>query len=102
MSIEIVIPEHMFISYSHLDREFCNRLIADLQGAGVNVWVDRYGLEPGTSSWNRAIRDAIRRSFAILLLASPNSEQSDVVQGELSLARSYECHIYPLWISGKW
>jgi len=92
----------MFISYSHLDREFCNRLIADLEHRGVDVWIDRVGLKPGTPSWNKAIRDAISRSFAVLLLASPNSEQSDVVQGELSLARSYGCPIYPLWIGGKW
>lgn len=102
MSIEIVIPEHIFISYSRLDRECCDRLIADLQRAGVNVWVDRVGLTPGTPSWNKAIRDAISRSFAVLLLASSHSEQSDVVQGELSLARSYGSPIYPLWIGGKW
>lgn len=102
MSTESVIPEHMFISYSRLDRDYCDRLIADLQRAGVNVWIDREGLEPSTPSWNKAIRDAIRCSFAVLLLASPHSEQSYVVQGELSLARSYGCPIYPLWIGGVW
>jgi hypothetical protein len=103
MSIESTIPQHVFISYSHLDREFCNRLITDLEGEGIVVWIERVGLEPGTPSWNKAIRDAISRSFAVLLLAyPPHSEQSDVVQGELSLARSYGCPIYPLWIDGKW
>ena len=97
-----VVPEHVFISYSHVDKEFANKLATDLRRAGISIWIDRTGLQPGTPNWNTAICDALQRSFAVLLLASPSSNQSDVVQGEVNLSKSYGCPVYPVWIAGKW
>jgi hypothetical protein len=32
---------HIFISYSHSDRPYADRLAAHLDAAGVPVWMDR-------------------------------------------------------------
>jgi hypothetical protein len=40
--------ERVFISYSHLDDEFVKRLRQDLASAGISVWIDHEGLQPGT------------------------------------------------------
>jgi len=98
----VLLPKYVFVSYSHQDKGFAQKIINDLRKANFDVWIDYVGLQPGTPNWNKAIRDAISHSFAVLLLASPNSEQSDVVQGELSLARRKRCPIYPIWIGGAW
>src|SRR5437879_938841 len=98
---QIPIPEHVFISYSHDDEEFVKKIGSDLEKAGINIWIDRTGLTPGTQNWNNAIRDAISRSFAVLLIASPDSGQSSFVQGELSVADSYGCPVYPAWVAGR-
>ena len=36
----------VFISYSSKDRDFVDRLRADLQADGINVWIDHTGLKP--------------------------------------------------------
>src|SRR5579872_5861312 len=97
------VPEHVFVSYAHQDEMDVKKIVANLEKAGINVWIDQTGLQPGTSSWQEAIRDAISRSFALLLIASPNTIRSRYVPDELSVAESYECPIYPIWIAGtRW
>ena len=81
---------HTFISYSSKDREFVGRLRADLQVAGVNIWIDQTGLKAGTRDWEQAVRDAIRNAHAVVLIASPNSRQSQPVKGEGSSRRKAE------------
>ncbi len=77
---DISIPEHIFISYAHADENFAKKLAADLEKAGIHTWIDRTGLTPGDGNWEKAIRDAINRSFAVVLIASRNSRQSNFVQ----------------------
>jgi len=38
----------VFLSYSHLDRDFVLRLQTDLQAQGIHIWIDQDGLQPGT------------------------------------------------------
>jgi len=93
----------VFISYSRADQDFVDRLRADLHAAGVTVWIDQTGLKAGTRNWEQALRDAIRDARAMIFVASPNSRQSNYVQGELEIAEMYNCPIYPIWATGeKW
>jgi hypothetical protein len=78
--------KRIFISYPHLDSRFVDQLSADLSAAGVQVWIDHSGLAPGTPNWEKAIRDALRASSAMLLVASRSSRISLAVQGEVSVA----------------
>lgn len=90
----------IFISYSRRDKEFVERLTKDLKAAGLNIWLDTESLTPGTTSWERAIREGIRDSAAIILVASPDALQSDFVQGELTVAKLLNRPIYPIWANG--
>ncbi|MBC8099938.1 MAG: protein kinase, partial [Armatimonadetes bacterium] len=91
---------HVFISYSRADNEFIQRLIYDLESEGVPVWVDKRGLKPGTRNWEDALRAAIKESYAVLYVASPNSRRSPYVQDELAIAEMYNCPVYPVWAHG--
>ena len=95
------VPEHVFISYAHPDKDFVEKIAADLEKAGIATWVDRRGLEPGSPNWEQAIRDAINRSFAVLLIASRNARQSNFVPDELTVARVCGRSVYPVWIAGE-
>ena len=92
---------HAFVSYSHKDRIFANELIAELRKAGVPIWIDHEGLTPGTPNWDRSIRKAISESFAALLIASPDSQESDIVQGEMAVAKAQNHPIFPVWARGE-
>jgi TIR domain len=97
------IPRHVFISYAHVDAPFVDRLVEDLERAGIPCWVDRWGLQPGTPDWEQAIREAIADAFAVLLIASPASRQALAVQGEMALASGSRCRVIPLWVGGdRW
>ncbi|HLQ30020.1 MAG TPA: toll/interleukin-1 receptor domain-containing protein [Ktedonobacteraceae bacterium] len=98
---DISIPEHIFISYAHADENFAKKLAADLEKAGIHTWIDRTGLTPGDGNWEKAIRDAINRSFAVVLIASRNSRQSNLVPDELNVARVCGRSVYPIWIAGE-
>jgi len=89
-----------FISYSRQDREFADRLAIDLRANDIEVWVDFEGLEPGTSDWETELRDAIDESFAVLLIASPDSRVSPYVKSELLLAEAKSLPLYALWAKG--
>jgi hypothetical protein len=91
------VPLHVFISYSRVNSDFVRRLTDDLRRRGITVWVDDKGLTPGTPDWESAIRDAIDASFAILLVATPESRQSVHVKGELNIAEARGIPVYPIW-----
>ena len=67
----------------------------------MSVWIDQTKIKPGTPDWEIAIRDGIRRSFAVVLLASPASSVSPYVRAEYTLARSRNLPVFPVWIHGN-
>jgi hypothetical protein len=97
---DMPIPYQVFISYSHADQITAMQFSSTLQRKNIPTWIDRTGLPSGTPNWNTAIRDALRSSLAFLLLASPQTGRSDVVFGEIAVAKSLGIPIYPLWVQG--
>jgi hypothetical protein len=95
-----MIPEHIFISFSRDDKAMAESIVSTLHSKDVPVWIDYSKLTPGTPDWEAAIRDAIDKSFAVVVLASPQSRASKYVRGELDVAESKDRQIYPLWIDG--
>lgn len=91
---------HIFISYSRDDQAIVERLRNDLQNAGVEIWIDRIGLQPGTPDWDEGLRVAISQASATLLVASPNSRRSLYVRDEVALARAANKPLYPVWAAG--
>jgi len=93
---------HVFISYSRANISFAQRLVADLQRSGFIVWVDQSGLTPGTPDWETALRDAIGKAHAVILIASEEARKSPYVKDELRLAHDvHHLPIYPLWVAGS-
>lgn len=91
---------HIFISYARKDHFFVDRLRGDLRRAGIDYWIDREGLSPGTPSWERAIRDALRGCESVLWIVSPDSFESPYMRDEISIALLYRRRIYPVFAKG--
>ena len=71
-----------FISHSHSDQRFCDRLYADLQARGVRVWYF-----PEDATWGRSVWGEIDRSIKLydklVVVCSEHSLQSSPVCREI-------------------
>lgn len=67
----------IFISYSRRDTETMRRVAYFLRDQGYKVWVDNEKLIPGTPAWEEAIEKGIKQAFAIVVLLSPDSKDSE-------------------------
>lgn len=73
----------IFISYSHDDAAFVDRLAVDLVKNRSSVWIDRWELNVGDSIVQR-VQDALLTSSAILVVLSKASVESEWCKKELS------------------
>ncbi|MSR59346.1 MAG: toll/interleukin-1 receptor domain-containing protein [Planctomycetaceae bacterium] len=78
-----------FISYSHKDEEFANRLHARMQQEHLRVWFAPEDMKGGEHMHDQ-IFDAIRVHDKLLLLLSPESMGSKWVASEILRARKRE------------
>ncbi|NTU49637.1 MAG: toll/interleukin-1 receptor domain-containing protein [Desulfobulbaceae bacterium] len=65
----------IFVSYSHKDRDFVDRLCRNLLIEKVHVWMDRWELKPGDSLID-SVQNALTQSGAILVVLSKSSIES--------------------------
>src|SRR5437762_1573237 len=91
---------HAFISFSTQDQAIALRIADHLRQKNIAVWIAPEALTPGTKNWEESIREALSQSFAVVLLASEDSRQSDHVLGELDIAEANGCRILPVWVRG--
>ena len=85
----------IFISYSRKDISFVEQLVADLKGAGFDVWYDVSGISGG-SRWRSEIENAIRNSQYIIVVLSPDSVASEWVEREFLFSSNLKRKIIPL------
>ena len=85
----------VFISYAREDANVAEAVRACLEGAGLNVWMDRVRLTPG-SHFPSDIGVAIRRSKCLLVLWSRHAVGSFFVNKEISDGYAMERSIIPL------
>ncbi len=78
-----------FISYSTRDRDFVDRLHADLQNKGVRCWFAPQDLQSGRKL-HEQVDEAIRLYDRLLLVLSANSMNSEWVKQEIVHARKKE------------
>lgn len=76
---------YAFISYSRQDREFTDRLVADLNAAGVRTWRDVDSLNPG-EDWASALKNGVRQADILLFVVSRHSVKSQWTTYEVELA----------------
>jgi hypothetical protein len=70
------VADEVFLSYVHENVAVAQRLAAELEAAGVGVWIDRSRLEPG-QRWREAISKAIRRGHLFIACFSREFAQRE-------------------------
>ena len=89
---------HVFISYSRRDTEAVEKIIAELEAAGIEVWLDREAIKAG-KQWRKQIVEGIDTADAFILHISPDSMASDNVMKELNLAEeALEPFVLPIML----
>jgi TIR domain len=73
----------IFISYSHADKAFADKLAFNLVKHDAHVWVDSWELNVGDSILNR-VQEAIQSSSALLIILSKASVASEWCKKELN------------------
>jgi DNA-binding response OmpR family regulator len=79
----------VFVSYSHADCGFVDKLVSDLTASGHSLWIDRAEIQIGDSLIDRISR-ALQKVDYVLAIISRASVRSSWVRHELKLAMSRE------------
>jgi TolB protein len=87
----------VFVSYSSKDKAIANTIVASMEQNQIRCWYAPRDIKP-SEDWANAISNAIEQSKVFLLIFSGNSNQSQRVLDELSLAISHEIPILPFRI----
>jgi TIR domain/WD domain, G-beta repeat len=90
---------HVFISYSHQDRDYVEELADFLARAGVPVWFDHKGAHGDRI--DQAVEEQIETCAAFLVVMSPASRESRWVMPELTWAMNAGKPIMPILIEGR-
>lgn len=85
----------VFISYSHRDTDFANRLIAALNAVGHACWIDSSEIKGG-DEWIMTIAEGINNSYAFVPVVTRKALESRWVQDEILWARQKNKLIIPV------
>jgi hypothetical protein len=76
------------------------RVRDDLRSNSFSVWTDE-GIHPGTVSWKESIEKAIRGAGILLVLLSPDANDSTWVQREIDYAEVQGIPVLPILVRGE-
>jgi hypothetical protein len=79
----------VFVSYSRRDERLVDRLVAEIESAGLRVWIDRQAEAHGMQRYAAPIVAAIRSSRLVALMCSQNAFASDHVVREVYVAGDF-------------
>lgn len=85
----------IFLSYSREDEVFCNKLVTDLEQAGIDIWMDQRRIKPG-QRWDDEIQKAIKQTKIMMVVLSPASCESENVGDEVNYALDQDDVIVPV------
>ncbi len=85
----------IFISYSRKDESIVDKIVEGLESNGLNVWIDRSGIESG-EAFKSIIVSAINRSSIIVFFSSKYSNESYWTTKEISVAFHKKKTIIPV------
>lgn len=94
-------PSHVYISYARSDRDFVRKLANDLRQHGIRIWNDTASLLNAFNEWDQARADAIKNSYAVLLVASPSGRRAESVRRDIEIARVNLKRIVTVWSDGN-
>lgn len=89
----------VFISYSHKDSDYAQRLADELKRRHIDVWIDQR-LDYG-DQWPRVIEENLASCCVFIVLMSANARNSTWVQNEVSYAQNHQKPIFPLLLEGN-
>lgn len=75
-----------FLSYSHEDKDAATNIATKLRAGGIDVWLDRWEIQPGDSLVQKIFEEGLSGADAFLALISKNSINSPWVRQELDVA----------------
>ena len=87
----------LFVSYSRHDAATVHQIVAALEAAGHDVWIDTDDIR-GSERWRTSVATAIRASDVVLLVVSPAAMASSSVEREISVAAEDSLRIVPVVI----
>lgn len=90
---------NVFISYARSDANDVERFVKALNAVGVVGWHDQADISAGESV-SSAVRNALKRASAVIVLLSPGSLHSEWVQFEIGAAEALDKTIIPVLLSG--
>lgn len=88
----------VFISYSHQDKTYANKLAKSIETRGVSVWIDDR-IDYGTQ-WSRVIQENLEACKVVVVIMSPRSLDSIWVQNELLYAIDQRKFVFPVLLEG--
>jgi hypothetical protein len=89
------LPKDVFISYSQSDKQWADRVCAQLESAGVGCWIAPRDIAPGVT-WPAAITEAIRRCRVMIIIFSSHANQSPHMAREVEVADNRRVPILPV------
>lgn len=78
-------PRRIFLSYARADRDQARKLAQHLREAGLEVWDPEQELLPG-SDFTAALKEALGKAEAVVVLISPDAMESRSVSHEIEYA----------------
>src|SRR5664279_2493239 len=90
---------YVFVSYSHLDREYARKLADHLLANGFDVWIDDR-IDFG-SRWMHEIFTAIDDSSAYIVIMTPRAYEREWVENERLYAKRRNKIVFPLLLEGE-
>ncbi|MEE9905973.1 MAG: toll/interleukin-1 receptor domain-containing protein [Chlorobium sp.] len=76
----------LFISHSHKDHDFAERLARELMSQGQDVWLDKWEIQPGDSIVSKIFEEGLSNAAAFAIVLSKESVRSKWVRDELNIA----------------
>lgn len=90
---------HVFVSYSKKNKDYVLKLVDKLLDEGFDVWIDNRRLR-SSEDWWRSIVEALRDADAFVVVLTPDSDASEWVQLEITLAMKYKKPRFPILLAG--
>jgi hypothetical protein len=88
----------VFLTYSHKDERWAQRLVSELSDRGIDVWDAVSKLAPG-DNWPLEIGKALERAQAMIVVLSPSAARSSRLRREIEYAlgsRKFQNRLIPV------
>ncbi len=88
----------VFVSYEHNDQAIADSIVRELGVAGIKCWIAHRDM-PGAIPFGEGLLDAIEASRLLLMIFSPYSNKSPMVDREVAFAATQGIPIFPVKVA---